>query len=135
MNTAIKGIRGQTKYRPYFTATELLEIINALKEHPNPSRLALIKYLESFSIKIERGVLEPQITLKPTIEQSLGFSPPSAPTINRIDPPVLYEKWRAGEHLNPVELTAVFKHAYINDLFTPQEEEEYERINGITSHG
>ena len=63
------------KYRPYFSASELLEIINALKQSPTPSRIRLIQYLETFSIKINHGIISSNYTPNPvpSLEEKLGF--------------------------------------------------------------
>jgi hypothetical protein len=124
-------MRGVQKYRPYFSAPELLLIIEALKEKSTPSRLALIKYLETFSIKIERGVLEPSITLDPSLEQKLGFNAPDPYDYTEEQ---YYNFWRSSNAhppLTPKQLKIAMDYAYRNDLLTPTEEEEYERSYGI----
>jgi hypothetical protein len=116
-------MKGNSKYRPYFTASELLEVIGALKEHPTPSRLALIRYLEGFSIKITTGVQSPNLTLAPSLEQKLEF----VPRQEQEDESFIYSKWRNHPKIcTPRELKTAMDYAYRNDLLTPKEEEEYE---------
>jgi hypothetical protein len=127
-------MRGVQKYRPYFSAPELLLIIEALKEKSTPSRLALIKYLETFSIKIERGVLEPSITLDPSLEQKLGFIDRDTEGTFNLTEQELYEHWRnptIAKVMTARQIKHAMDYAYRNDLLTPTEEEEYERSYGI----
>lgn len=122
------------KFRPYFTPSELLEIISALKEQ-NKNR-NLIRYLEGFAIKIERGVLEPQLTLNPapSIEQKLGFhedhSNDSLGNLLAKKKLASYSKWKLfPASCSPNELAQAKMYRYENDLMDSQEEFEYETLH------
>lgn len=128
----------QIKHRPYLTDVELLEIINALNESPSPRRLKLITYLETFRIKIERGILQPSYIPKPkqTIEDKLGmgeeFNTPISSASRDTDAfkAQCYSKFRDPSlQCSPKELRIALEYAYLNNLLTPTEEEEYERAN------
>jgi len=118
-------MRGAQKYRPYFTAPELSEIIASLKENPTPNRLAISRYLESFNLKITHGVISASHTLEPSIEQKLGFAPVS----DNEDVPdsFLFNLWRrAPATMNPKQIERVLDYRYRNNLMTPEEEKAYE---------
>jgi hypothetical protein len=118
-------MRGAQKYRPYFTAPELSEIIASLKENPTPNRLAISRYLESFNLKITHGVISPSHTLEPSIEQKLGFAPDSQ--IELPSEEKLFSIWKASPTLlNPSEIARVLDYRYRNNLMTPEEEKAYE---------
>lgn len=117
-------MRGAQKYRPYFTAPELSEIIASLKENPTPNRLAISRYLESFNLKITHGVISASHTLEPSIEQKLGFS--ESPK-DEMTEEQLYRIWQATPTLlNPSEIAKVLDYRYRNNLMTPEEEKAYE---------
>lgn len=125
-------MRGAQKYRPYFTAPELLEIIASLKENPTPNRLAISRYLESFNLKITHGVISASHTLEPSIEQKLGFAPaPAAPEENRTEQELFYIWKNDPTLLTPPELARVLDYRYRNDLMTPEEEKAYESAQSI----
>jgi len=116
-------VKGAQKYRPYFTAPELSEIIASLKEKPTPNRLAISRYLESFNLKITHGVISPSHTLEPSIEQKLGF----ASTVRELSDEELYQNWKASPTLlNPSEIARVLDYRYRSNLMTPEEEKAYE---------
>ena len=120
-------MRGAQKYRPYFTALELSEIIASLKENPTPKRLAISRYLESFNLKITHGVISAAHTLEPSIEQKLGFAPaPAAPEEHRTEQELFYIWKNDPTLLTPPELARVLDYRYRSDLMTPEEEKAYE---------
>lgn len=117
------------KYRPYFTAAELKEIIAALKESPTQERIAISRYLEEFSLKISREIISPQLTLetKLTLEQKLEFSPPPPVTDFREVRKEAYEKWSTNpSSCTPTELNNALTYRYENSLMSPEEMERYE---------
>lgn len=118
------------KFRPYFTPSELLEIISALKEQ-NKNR-NLIHYLEGFAIKIERGVLEPSITLQPTITDKLELGDTNTNLGDLLAKKKLaaYSKWKLfPASCSPNELAQAKMYRYENDLMDSQEESEYESLH------
>jgi hypothetical protein len=120
----------RTKYRPYFTSEEMLEIIFSLKQSPSPTRLKIIQYLESFSLKITHGIIEPSHINKPSLAESLGFSD-SLP-IKQISPNErrenAYHKWlHRPTQCTPAELKDVNEYRYANHLFTPEEQVSFEK--------
>lgn len=124
---------GTQKFRPYFTANELLEVITALKEKPTSARIALARYLDGFALKIERGTMEPQHILKGSVKQqftqSLGLDTP-APT--KIPSKQVYDKWTENPaQCSPAELMEVQMYRFHNDLMTGAEEAEYLVYNGV----
>lgn len=114
-----------SKYRPYFTRDELLEIISTLKSHPSPRRLQICQYLEGFLLKMEHGVIKAAHTPLPTQEEKLGFAP--IPVSHDLTGEAAYQKWL----LNPVkatpkEIEEAMDWRYRNNLMSPTEEAEYE---------
>jgi hypothetical protein len=125
---------GTKKFRPYFTAPELLELISALKESPTPARMNLIRYLETFSIKIERGVMEPSHVIEGTKSektiQAMGFAEIPADLAEKISPVQLYDKWKSNPtECSPAELEKVIQYRWENGLMTESESADY--INSL----
>lgn len=116
------------KFRPYLTAKELTLILGALKSQSVPA-IKLIRYLETFAIKIERGVISSALTLEPTMEEKLGLTSGDGPQAG-LDPHILYTAWLANPagraSLSPKQIQIIREHRYLNDLMTPEEESEYE---------
>jgi hypothetical protein len=121
------------KFRPYFTSQELSIIISCLKKNPTPETLAISKYLETFNIKINTGIIQSQLTLAPTMEEKLGFIDTQDDDINNPNRlPALrlaaYLKWqRDPKSVTILELSRVMQYRYENDLMTQEEEIEYEK--------
>lgn len=119
---------GNQKFRPYFTSPELSEIISCLKENPSQARLSISRYLESYLLKINHGVISPSHTLEPTLEQKLGFAQISEP-IHAIDK-AAYEKHVSNpSSCTPQEIAEALDYKYRSNLMTPEEEKEYEQRN------
>lgn len=120
---------GDQKFRPYFTAAELLEIISALKSAPNPRRLTLCQYLESFLLKINHGIITPAHTAAPSLESKLGFSPDTpVPADHNLTGEAAYNKWLTNPlHATPKEIAEAMDWRYRNNLMSPEEERNYER--------
>lgn len=114
------------KYRPYFSPEELTEIIQSLKS--NSGNLSLIKYLETFALKIDHGILEPNLTLQPTISDKLELntvSPKDYLKAKRLD---AYNKWtNTPAKCTPHEIALSRMYRYENDLMCSEEEAEYEK--------
>jgi hypothetical protein len=127
------------KFRPYFSESELGVVIETLKTHQAPrSKLTgILKYLETFVIKMERGVISPSLDLKGTpreqLIKSLELDTPSSPSLISVvkdkeqEGSILYSKWREGATLSPKQLERVHIYRYENDLMTSQEEADYEK--------
>ena len=121
------------KFRPYFTAAELLTVINTLKSSTNPPT-QIIRYLETFAIKIERGVLTPSISLNPpeSIESRLGLAPSVPFSIQLKEDEIenkvtLWESYPESRHKFTVpEIEKIMAWRYENDRMTPDEESAYE---------
>jgi len=123
-------LSGEQKFRPYFTAAELQEIILCLKSHPSPRRLTICQYLESFLLKINHGIVSPAHTLNPSLEQKLGFPDPSTPIpiSHNLTGEAAYNKWLLSPgSATPKEIAEAMNWRYLNDLMSPEEEAEYER--------
>jgi hypothetical protein len=123
------------KFRPYFSAPELLEIISALKQSPTPNRLPIIQYLETFNIKIERGIVDSALTLQPpslTLAQKIAGETTSTtdahpgPENNEITKLTAYRLWLSSPtSCSPKQLSLVNTYRFENDLMSSAEEEEY----------
>jgi hypothetical protein len=120
------------KFRPYFTAEELTLNLQCLKTNPTLSSQtqSLVRYLETFAIKIERGITRPSIELKGTptqqLTRALELDAPQLGNINK-EKGALHAKWIAGQVLSPKELELVHLYRYENDLMTFEEETQYEK--------
>lgn len=113
------------KYRPYFTAAELSEIIRCVKT--SSTNQSLLAYLEAFALKIDRGLLQSQLTLQPSMEQRLGMAPSStnslAPT-----PTELYQQWKTDPtKLIPVQLAIVHTYRWENGFMSDEESARFEQ--------
>jgi len=119
------------KYRPYFIASQIQEILRCLKT--SSTDYDLIRYLETFSAKIEFGTVSFH---KPTPRHLSGSQDsiqdsqptPSLPT----DVPYsvtrerLYKRWLdSPENLTSYQLEQVSIYRYENDMMTPDEEIGY----------
>lgn len=121
------------KFRPYFSGEELLEIIQTFKQHPSPKRMGITRYLESFLLKINHGIVNPAHTTQLSTVQKLGFDEVlnALPTREQ----VLYSAW-IKVTANPSsatskEIEACMEYKYLNKLMTPAEEREFENMNGL----
>jgi len=115
------------KFRPYFTADELLEIISALKSSPTPRRLTLVRYLEGFLLKINHGIISPSHTAQPSIESKLGLDDPRPMQTSLLIGEAAYNKWLINPlHATPHEIAEAMNWRYMNSLMSAEEEAEYE---------
>ena len=116
-----------TKYRPYLTPQELDIIISSLKS--TSSNVSLIRYMEDFAFKISRDSIKPNLTLKPTLTESLELgleSRMSKPTLHQLKVES-YAKWLNNPaKCNASDIARVHMYRYENDLMSPEEESEYE---------
>ena len=127
----------KSKYRPYFTADEMLELISALKESPTPSRMKIIQYLEGFNLKITYGVVNANYITnpKPTIEQQLGFTEEEPE--HTLFPHELrqraYQKWlRKDPTITVKELNLANEYRYENNLMSAEEQVAFEKTLGLS---
>ena len=120
-----------SKFRPYFTASELSEVIRCVKA--GSTNMQLLIYLESFDLKIKHSVIAPAHIPAPSLEYRLGLesSSPSdtlSATINQSLINTLHSKFiTVPDSLTPSELQIVHKYRYENDLMSPEEEARYEQ--------
>ena len=118
------------KFRPYLTPTELELIISSLAT-TNPSS-PLIKYLKTYQLKIDNGLLSPQINTAPTLIEKLELDTIS-PRQNNIPSKSLarlkleaYNKWLDNPaKCTILELDRAMLYRFENDLMTPEEEDNY----------
>jgi len=121
-----------TKYRPYFLASSIDEIIRCLKL--GSSDIELIRYLETFRAKISFDAVSKVVaTPRFTIEDKLGFGPSPATALSiTIDKEHCYNLWcLSPEKLTMKELELAHTYRYENDLMTPEEEADFEKQIGI----
>ena len=110
------------KFRPYFTPSELSEVIRCLKAAPTTS-LPLLRYLESFSLKITHGIISPQVTLQPSIADKLGMS--TAVIQESIE--TLHERWKQDpQTITPPEMQRIQQYRWEYDLMNAEEAAAYE---------
>lgn len=110
------------KFRPYFSPSELQEIIRCMKTAPTTS-IPLLRYLESFSLKITHGTIQPQYTAMPSIDDRLGL--PSNHVIEP-SPQELYIAWTLDPtKITPTQMSLVNQYRYENSLMDPSEESAY----------
>jgi len=122
---------GEQKFRPYFSAAELTLIIRTLKEAPAPA-LGLIRYLEGFAIKIERGVISPALKLEETMESRLGLVSTAGPGDQLENQSTLWESYpESRAKFSPAQLESIQAYRYENNRMSPEEESEYERSIGM----
>ena len=118
----------RSKFRPYFTAAQLAEIIRCVKA--SSKDLPLIYYLESFALKLKHSIIQPAHTTQPPLEEKLGFS--SSPPTNSISPSELYATFLISPAtLTPPELEKVHQYRFENDLMDQDEEAEYLKSKGL----
>lgn len=122
---------GEQKFRPYFSAAELTLIIRTLKEAPAPA-LGLIRYLETFSIKIERGVISSSLTLQESMESRLGLVSTGRKDQSTENLVTLWESYpESRAKFSPAELETIQAFRYKCGRMSPEEENEYEKSIGM----
>lgn len=120
---------GKDKYRPYFSSEELAELILCLKQNPSPKRLGIIKYLESFNIKITHGIIGASATVALSLAEKLDLVQEES---SELADEILYNTWKlAPENLNPRQIESVMEYRYSHDLMSPQQDQEYEEAKGL----
>lgn len=118
-----------TKFRPYITEQELSVILAALKSQ-TPPPLGLIRYLETLAIKIDRGLVDPAVKLKPTIEEKLELHITPSDAISLEGTVIalvnVYENEPAKRaRLSPKQIETIQQYRFINDRMSETEEIEY----------
>ena len=123
--------QNKTKYRPYFTASELGEVIRCVKL--SSQNISLLRYLESYALKISHGVIAESITLQPTLVDSLELdSPPDSPSLGDKRSKA-YAKWLSSpQTCTPLEIELTHLYRFENDLMSPEEETIYLQSQGAT---
>ena len=118
----------KTKYRPYFTASELSEVIRCVKL--SSQNISLLRYLESYALKISHGVITESITLQPTLADSLELDSPSPASLESKRAKA-YAKWnQSPESCTPIEIELTHLYRFENDLMSPEEESIYLQSQG-----
>lgn len=113
------------KFRPYFTTAELTELIRCVKT--SSTNQSLLAYLEAFAIKIDRGILQSQLTLQQPLEQRLGMVPSSKNTLAPT-PTELYQQWKTDPtKLIPAQLAIVHTYRWENGFMTEEESSRFEQ--------
>ena len=124
--------QNKTKYRPYFTASELGEVIRCVKL--SSQNISLLRYLESYALKISHGVITESITLQPTLADSLELDSPDSPSPDsslESKRSKAYTKWsQAPEACTPLEIELAHLYRFENDLMSPEEESIYLQSQG-----
>ena len=121
----------KTKYRPYFTASELGEVIRCVKL--SSQNISLLRYLESYALKISHGVIAESITLQPTLVDSLELDSPDSPSTSSLESKraKAYTKWLSSpESCTPLEIELTHLYRFENDLMSPEEESIYLQSQG-----
>lgn len=119
------------KYRPYFTGEELGEIIHALKSSPSPKRQGIIKYLETFAVKIEHGIVAPSLVLESSLEEKLELSPPTGLSYQERRQ-LAYTKWTVNPtSCTPAEILLSQSFRYEEGLMSTEESASFEQSLGI----
>ena len=120
----------EQKFRPYFSPAELTEIIRCVKA--SSTNQSLLAYLEAFAIKIDRGVMSPQLTTNPpqSLESKLGLTGSSISALPGPVPPTpaeLYTIWKSNpEYLSPPQLSIVHTYRWENGLMDNEESSRFE---------
>jgi hypothetical protein len=116
------------QYRPYFTLTELQEIIACLKSHPTPSRLSLVRKLGFFIAKIEHEAVSPQYipTPRPTLAQRLELEESSPETQEVIGEAAYQKHLSSPSSCTPKEIAASMEYMYTHGLMDQSQELAYE---------
>lgn len=113
----------EQKFRPYFTTAELTELIRCVKT--SSTNQSLLAYLEAFAMKIDRGLLQSQISVQPSIEQRLGLVQSiisTAPT-----PIELYQRWKTNPiNLTPPQLAIIHQYRWENGFMDDEESARFE---------
>ena len=120
----------KSKYRPYFTPSQLGEIIRCVKIASQDS--ALIRYLEIFSLKIDHGIQAPALNLAPTLGEKLelGLDEPSQSLETKRHN--AYLTWLSyPNQCSPFEIELTHLYRFENDLMSPEEETIYLESQGV----
>ena len=122
----------KTKYRPYFTASELGEVIRCVKV--SSQNISLLRDLESYALKISHGVITESITLQPTLADSLELDSPDSPSTDsslESKRSKAYAKWLSSpQTCTPLEIELTHLYRFENDLMSPEEESIYLQSQG-----
>ena len=120
----------EQKFRPYFTPAELTEIIRCVKASSTNNHL--LSYLEAFAIKIDRGIMNPQLTTSPvqSLESKLGLGGSTMSALPGPIPPTTFELfaiWKSNpEYLSPPQLAIVHTYRWENGLMDDEESSRFE---------
>lgn len=117
------------KWRPSLSTDEMITLIHALKTHQNPRPfLGLIKYFETFALKIRYGINEPAYTTAESWAEKMDLD--DIPKPKKKTPEELrkeaFEKWsKTPTACNAEELNLVQTYRAENDLMSESEFEEF----------
>lgn len=85
--------------------------------------MPLLRYLESFSLKITRGIMQPQVTLQPSTEEKLGFTPQAIQQSAQ----ELWQEWLINpDKMTPPQMARIQQYRWENDMMDPVESAAYE---------
>ena len=121
----------EQKFRPYFTPAELTEIIRCVKASSTNNHL--LSYLEAFAMKIDRGIMSPQLTTSPvqSLESKLGLGGSTMSALPGPIPPTpveLFAIFKSNpEYLSPPQLSVVHTYRWENGLMDEEECSRFEQ--------
>lgn len=119
---------GQQKFRPYFTYSEMLETIAALRGKNSPASLGIANYLETFIFKLRNNLVAPAITNKQSVADALELGDDTGAPRNMDFKRAAFDKYMDDPRkCSNLELENAQLYRYENDLMTVEEEIEYEQ--------
>lgn len=124
------------KYRPYFSLSELHLLLDACATQAgkSPAHASMHSYLYKYIRDIDDGLRKENHITKPTILQSLELDEGES-TVNNTNPYTKTPEQCYAEYvlrgstyigLSPARIATIQQYRYENDLFSPEEEAEYE---------
>ena len=118
----------EQEFRPYFSAAELTEIIRCVKSAS--TNQSLLAYLEAFAIKIDRGIMSPQLTTAPSLANRLGLGGSTTNSLPGPIPPTpeeLFTIFKSNpEYLSPPQLAMVHTYRWENGMMSDEEASRFE---------
>lgn len=115
----------EKKYRPYFTLSELKEILDACKFSGSPKLIPSIRYLETYILGIESGIRQPNHTPKPTLGSLISSKQESSYSGRSISTLLILYSDSGYSGMTLPEISALQEHRFDHDLMSPEEELHY----------
>lgn len=127
------------KYRPVLTQDQILHILSLCRKDMSDASINLISVIAPFEYKIRNQAIKPAYnpTGRESLADMMGLSPtPPIPSIKQShsnDPKALYAVWLNDPTFpfTPSDLKIIKEYRYVNDLMTPEEEQEFESNHSI----